>query len=269
MSFVAGKVVWWLFSPGNLLLLGLVIGVACLWFGRPRLGRGLLTILVGLSVASLVFPVGRWATTALEQRFPASDQGVGTVTGIILLGGAERPVLSAARGIPSVNAAADRHYAFARLARRHPEARLVFSGGSGLVFERRHTDADVAVPILEQLGIPRTRLTVDATARNTAESAEILFRQLRPRQGETWLLVTSARHVPRAVGAFRRAGWPPETLVAAPADYRTLPVVGPVDVQGFSAALGGIEEAAREWIGLVGYRLTGRTDTLFPRPQER
>jgi uncharacterized SAM-binding protein YcdF (DUF218 family) len=66
------------------------------------------------------------------------------------------------------------------------------------------------------------------------------------------------------MGVFRAAGFPVE---AYPVDYRTR---GPADVfrpfHFLNAGLIVTDAAVREWIGLVAYRLTGRTRTLFPGP---
>jgi uncharacterized SAM-binding protein YcdF (DUF218 family) len=84
------------------------------------------------------------------------------------------------------------------------------------------------------------------------------------RPGETWLLVTSAFHMPRAMGLFRKAGF---AVLPWPTDYRTsgregigMFRDGPVD------ALQTTTLAMREWIGLLAYFLSGRIDRLLPGP---
>ena len=86
---------------------------------------------------------------------------------------------------------------------------------------------------------------------------------VQPKPGERWLLVTSAYHLPRAMGVFRKAGFPVE---AYPVDWRTR---GAVDaLRPFETASDGLrrtDTAVREWVGLAAYWLTGRTSELFPR----
>jgi uncharacterized SAM-binding protein YcdF (DUF218 family) len=87
------------------------------------------------------------------------------------------------------------------------------------------------------------------------------FEAVKPQPGETWILVTSAWHMPRAIGCFRRAGW---SATPYPVDFktsgrpleRTEVALGP---QLFLATL-----AMKEWVGLVAYRILGYTDALFP-----
>ena len=79
-----------------------------------------------------------------------------------------------------------------------------------------------------------------------------------------WLLVTTAMHMPRAVGCFRAAGFQVE---AYPIEFTTRGRAGPFT--GFasaSSALIQLDRAAKEWIGLIAYRLMGKTDALFPAP---
>ena len=87
---------------------------------------------------------------------------------------------------------------------------------------------------------------------------------MKPKSGERWLLVTSAHHMPRSVGIFRGAGFAVE---AFPVDYRTR---GAIDLlRPFSTLGDGLrrtDTAMREWVGLAIYRLTGRSDSLFPAP---
>ena len=85
-----------------------------------------------------------------------------------------------------------------------------------------------------------------------------------PKPGERWLLVTSAWHMPRSMGSFRAAGFP---VTAYPVDYRTR---GGEDARrGFlhtSEGLRRLDLMVKEWLGLLAYRLSGRTDALFPAP---
>ena len=99
------------------------------------------------------------------------------------------------------------------------------------------------------LGVPEDRMTFESASRNTYENAVLTKALVAPKPGETWLLVTSAAHMPRSVGIFRAAGWP---VLAYPVDYRTSgtphdwwPTSKVVDQQRK------LEVAGHEWIGLL------------------
>ncbi len=123
-----------------------------------------------------------------------------------------------ARGAVALNDAAERITATAELARRYPDARIIFSGGtSSLVFDAP-AEAPVAVKELEALGVAHDRITAEEQSRNTIENAVFSRLLADPKPGERWLLVTSAYHMPRAIAAFRAAGFPIEPY---PVDWRT------------------------------------------------
>ena len=142
----------------------------------------------------------------------------------------------------------------------------MFSGGSGALIGDGSAEAGAAVRLLETLGISRDRVILEDRSRNTVENA--LFSKLivDPKRGERWLLVTSAFHMPRAIGVFRKAGFPIEPY---PVDWRTR---GAEDMmRPFAVISDGLQRsdtAAHEWIGLLVYWLTNRSSELFPGPTQ-
>jgi uncharacterized SAM-binding protein YcdF (DUF218 family) len=140
----------------------------------------------------------------------------------------------------------------------------VFSGGSGALLGDIPPEAETARRVLEALGVERERLTLEAASRNTHENAIFSARLLKPQAGQRWLLVTSATHMPRAVGCFRKAGF---DVVAWPVDYRTPPRLGIASFNNsLPQGLAGLDGIVREYLGLLVYYVTGRTDALVPGP---
>src|SRR3974390_681703 len=263
MFFILSKILGYLTVPSNLLALIGLAGIALLFTRFARAGRRLLAASVILIVAIGVLPVGTALILPLEERFPQWDPAQGTPTGIIVLGGVISPEISAARGQISLAEAAERVTVAVELARKYPSARIVFSGGNGSLFSGP-SEADFAVSFFERLGVPRDRITLETQSRNTTENAVFTKRLIAPNPGEHWLLVTSALQMPRAIGAFRQAGFPVE---AYPVDYQT---DGWKDLWSFPGSLmGGINRlntAVHEWLGLLAYWITGRIPVLFPGP---
>jgi uncharacterized SAM-binding protein YcdF (DUF218 family) len=204
----------------------------------------------------------------LENRFPRPALP-DHVDGIILLSGAASARLSADRDDVALNSHADRFMAFLDLAHRFPEARLVFTGGATGDDPAAPTQAEVARRLFDAIGFDSSRITFEAEARDTWDNARLTKALVEPDPGETWLLVTSAFHMPRAIGVFRQAGWP---VTAYPVDYRTMGTVDLALVLGRLAEpsvadrLVELDLAIKTWVGLVAYRLLGRTDALFPAP---
>lgn len=228
------------------------------------LGRKLaVTTLVLLALAAFS-PLGNLLLYPLESRFPAWDPSRRTPDGIIVLGGSVDTDLSAAHGMPVVPRAADRLFAPAELARRYPNARVVFTGGSASLVPTEAREADYSAPILENLGIAKERLILERDSRNTWENAIFTKKLVAPKPGERWLLVTSAFHMPRAMGIFRNVGFDVE---AYPVDWR---MGGRDELFAFTRngadGLGKTDVAVREWIGLLTYRILGWTGELLPGP---
>ena len=255
--FVVGKVLTVLLLPTALMmecaLLGLLL---CRW---PA-GRALLVAAVGAQAACLALPVDAWAIRPLEDRFPQVTAYPERVDGIVVLGGAIDDLTSRDRDTPTLNSAANRMTTFVALARRYPSARLVFTGGSGDIGQGVSNEAEYARILLEQLGLPPERVLFEGASRTTRENAVNTAALVAPRPGELWVLVTSASHMPRAVGVFRRAGW---TVLPWPVGYQSRDRVAAWP-QSLGHRLAVLDWAAHEWIGLLAYRLRGWTDSVFP-----
>jgi uncharacterized SAM-binding protein YcdF (DUF218 family) len=265
MFFYASKVFWFFATPSNLLATLVLAGLALALLPRTRrLGW---TIAGGFTLALLVAglsPLSSLLILPLEERFPPFRDDGGAVHGIVLLGGAVEADDSEALGQVSVNEAADRVLATIRLARRYPEARIVISGGSGSLLGRGAAEAPLTARYFEEIGIEPSRILAEDRSRTTAENAAVARALVAPKPGERWLLVTSAWHMPRSVGVFRQAGFP---VTAYPVDRRTAGRGHVLRPFAFvSEGLRRLDVAAKEWAGLVGYRLSGRTPEIFPGP---
>lgn len=258
---------WSLISPSQLLLFALALGAVLLFIGRDRIARALLLMGgLGLIVFGLL-PTSLWLANRLETRFPARPTLPAEVTGIIVMAGAEKGASSQAYGQPQVGSAGGRYLTLLALAHRFPDARIVFTGDA-----RREpglgpleTQAAVAERIFADVGIDPARITWEDGSSDTCESGANTFALLQPKPGETWVLVSSALHMPRVVACFRSGGWTRQ-FVPYPADYRT--TWGDFDTGSIQIAwnLDLFDEAAHEWLGLAFYRLTGRTQEWLPAP---
>jgi uncharacterized SAM-binding protein YcdF (DUF218 family) len=261
MSFFLSKLFWWVVNPGNVMLGLLCLGVIALLVGWRRWGVRLVTVATVLALLVTVLPIGAWLLEPLENRFPVPDLPA-RVDGIVVLGGSINPVLSAARHQPILTDSAERLTEFVALARRYPAAKLVFTGGSASVVDTVDREADYARTVFEQVGLDVSRITFERDSRNTYENAVMSKAAVDPQPGETWLLVTSAYHMPRAVGCFRAQDW---QVIGYPVDYGTAPDGNPASFS-LLAGLDGVHWALREWIGLGFYWLAGRTDRFLPGP---
>jgi uncharacterized SAM-binding protein YcdF (DUF218 family) len=263
MFFYVSKILGFFAVPSNLIIMLGIVGALLLRTRFARLGwRLAIGSLILLAIVGLS-PVGNALILPLEQRFPPWDASRGAPDGIVILGGAVTPDVAQARNDVALNEAAERMTAAVELARRYPNARIIFSGGEGnLAYGGNESEA--ALKFFERLGVAPGRIVAEDKSRNTVENALFTKQIATPKPGERWLLVTSAYHLPRSVGVFRNVGFAVE---AYPVDWRTR---GPEDALRPFALMGdGIrrtDTAVREWLGLVAYWLTGKSSALFPSP---
>ena len=264
MFFVLSKTIGFLLLPTNFLIgIGLV-GAILMVTRFASLGRKLVIAAVVLLVICGLSPLGKLCSIRWSSAFRHGMLRAARLTASSCSGRRSKPIFRphtarrwfAARRTGSLSAAA--------LARRYPNARVVFSGGSANLVSNDAREADFAGEIFESLGVDKSRLMMERRSRNTQENAEFSKALVAPKDGERWLLVTSAFHMPRSVGLFRKAGFAVEPY---PVDWR---VGGRADLMAFSnvavEGLGRTDLAMREWMGLIAYRATGKIDELLPGP---
>lgn len=269
MFFYVAKVLWFLLQPSTLIALLIGYGSILIWTGWARWGRRFVSIGAVLLLIAGLSPLGNALVLPLEDRFPRTDlQTPPAPAGFIVLGGALDPLVSLARGAPALNESSERIVESVTLARAFPEAKVVFTGGDAGILYKSTSEAAEAKQLLIGMGIAADRLILEDKSRDTYENAVNLKAEL----GELgllgpdrrWILITSAFHMPRAMGVFQRIGFDVEPW---PVDYRT---TGRGDLKRpfdkVSEGLRRVDAASREWVGLLAYRLAGRTDALFPGP---
>jgi uncharacterized SAM-binding protein YcdF (DUF218 family) len=244
MIYFISKALWIVTAPTNALIL---ITVAAAFWTLIRKSKSAARLAVlsacGLAIGGFA-PVGLWAMAPLENRFPEWESGLQAAPcGIILLGGDT----------------GDGLVVLAELSQQFPEARLVYSGPGRSIA--------IAAGLLEKFanfGGDPTRIAIETQSRTTFDNAIYSAELMKPRPDERWLLVTSALHMPRSIGSFRRAGFGVEPYSI---HFNTRDNANSFfENQAGSKALSQFDAAAREWIGLVVYRIMGRTDALFPGP---
>jgi uncharacterized SAM-binding protein YcdF (DUF218 family) len=267
MFFVLSKTLGYFLIPSNLIMASGALGLGLIFSKRRRMGAWLLACCVAALLIVGFSPIGALMLLPLEERFPPWNPNAGDPAGIIVLGGGVDPELTAARGTPAISSTGARIVVAAELAHRYPQTRLVYVGGNASLLSSNLSEADVAVGIFKNLGIPEDRVQLERKSRNTDENVRFAMKLVKPKAGEQWLLVTSAFHMPRSMGLFRKAGW---TVEPYPVDWGT---IGWSDMYTFGTHLTGClalaDLATHEWLGLIAYRLTGKTDELFPSPNPR
>lgn len=248
------EILWWSFAPSTLTLALVLLAYLAARARAPRVAAVLLVVpTLGLLALALA-PVDQLLAMPLENRVPAPDALPDDVTGIVVLGGSVDWRVGRDRGQVTLDGASERMLAALALARRYPDARLVFTGlfEDALKTEWRGADGRglLFAPVLEGRDV-----LFLGEARSTYEEAILALERVAPTPGSTWLLVTSALHMPRALGTFRTLGW---RMTPVPVDYRTTRAAAWRFDPRVGARLAELDRVVREWGAYLVYRGTGR-----------
>lgn len=262
--FFVSKIGWFLVKPLNALLLCLLIWLAARRLRWRRLAGLALGVLLLYGGAILLTPLPELAVRTLEDRFPVPEIAEQDIAGIIVLGGATGDgAVAAARGQPLLDGAAERLTTAMALHRLMPDKPFVVSGFSGRLNPRGWNEAEITARLFEQQGIDPASVRFEAQSRTTAENARRTAALVGEEERRPWLLITSASHMPRAVGSFRAQGL---EVIAFPVDFRTEPS-GLRWPREPGDSLSVATMALHEWLGLLAYWVAGSSEELFPAPR--
>ena len=257
LFFIASKTLGMAARVETWALLLMALALFGLWRGRTRLAGWSLAILFTGTLALPLLPLGALLLKPLDSQYPARPD-LPQVDGIIVLGGAETTGAYRLWGGPQLNEAGERLIEAAMLAQRFPQAKLIFTGGSATVGREEDT-TDPSTMVRDTwiaLGIDPARITLEQNSRNTAENARLTHDLVAPKPGETWVLVTSAFHMPRAYQTFTRNGW--DQITPWPVDFRSGDLAGLRGIWRLDRNLLGVNLALKEYLGTLVYRITGK-----------
>mgnify|MGYP006273725367 CR=1 FL=1 len=208
-------------------------------------------------------PIAGLSLQKLENWYPRPhhDQLPDKIDGIIVLGGMLDAQKSAGRDYPIYNANVNRFIDFLTLHNDYPDAKAVITGGQGALFPADATPNSYIRQTLTELGYSDENIIFEDMSKNTYENLVESKKLVKPGQGENWLLITSAFHMPRAVAVFCSNGWP---VIPYPTGHITS------EGQSGPYSLGVLDQfyklhvALREGIGIVAYRLFNKTFVTLP-----
>ncbi|TCL71884.1 YdcF family protein [Rhizobium sp. BK251] len=261
--FLISKLVWIFGQPLSLAFLFVLLAFLAGLFRYRATGVVFAGISSVILFLTLYTTIGSYLLQGLEERIarPAGDPA--DVRCMIVLGGAFETEVTTARGGIEFNGAADRFVEALRLAEKFPQSRILVSGGDGSITGSYEGDAAASARFFAAFGIAPDRLVKETQSRTTFENA-VNTEDLLASQGlSNCLLVTSAFHMPRSIGLFRKLGI---EVTPWPTDYRTSGIVRlGLDFTQPQLNTQLMATAVREWMGLVGYYFAGRTSALYPQ----
>lgn len=261
MPIPQSDLIWFLLQPSSLIFWLLVLGFLCLVFRWYALGRFLMGFSLILAVLPSVLPIMEWAAQPLENHSQQPNPLPENVDGILVLGGSVDWAISQSRNEMNLLQNGERMFAVANLVKRYPSARLVFTGLFKEVIPNEFSGLAQSHTFLSGPEYTNRSITFIGAARSTYEEAILSIQAIQPAAGQRWLLVTSAYHMPRAIGVFKSQGW---NLIPYPVDFRS-----PRDIQlkprlNVFGRLVELDDIVREWGALIMYQRLGRIENILP-----
>jgi len=251
--FLFAQAVHFIIQPWHFFLLLIGFGFALRALRFMRAGRISFWAAGGFLALVSLTPIADSLAYTLEGRIQPGQYDLDEVAGAIVLGGSTgSSTLAEDRGGYLLTGASERLNAIASLRRRRPDVPILVTGNAD--------EAEMTRAFLTDIGIDPDTIMFEDQSRNTYENAQFSADMLADRPG-AYLLVTSARHMPRAVGCFRRAG---VTVIPYPVDYRAERPSWSVARMNPTDRFELLDDMIDEVVGLVVYRMLGRTDSLFP-----
>jgi uncharacterized SAM-binding protein YcdF (DUF218 family) len=204
------------------------------------------------------FPIGHNLQVYWENHYLPMTELPNHVDGVIVLGGSIDFKKSLARGQGQLNIHTPRITEMMYLAKHYPKAKIVFSGGNGNITGSSSSEAKELDKLLKKIGFDTSRIIFEGESRNTFENMAFSKKLINPKEGETWLLVTSAFHMKRSSEIFRSNGW---DVIPYPAGYLTAGKYKVIPNFEVIDNMYKLQIVAKEIIGIMAYRLTGKIKT--------
>ncbi len=266
MFFWLSKILWAVVSPGMLLILLLALGLLFHFKGLEKLSIVLLFLSLGGFLIIAITPLPQLFFSVLENRFPVTKELPKRIDGIIVLGGSVEEAIYEQKGLVTLNSTAERLSEFVKLGRAYPKAKMVFTGGTNNLSAVGKTEADTSRQFFKDVGFDVSRIVFEDQSRNTIENVKHAKEIIKPKKDENWILVTSAFHMPRSVGVFRKQEW---DVIPYPTDFRLDETKSYGLHYDIIDGLSILDVGLHEYAGLIVYYLKGETQSLFPSPEKQ
>ena len=224
-----------------------LVALALIALGRLRAGGWLLAVQLGVLWLFAMPWTGDRLAAGRESPFPPVALEQTPVADVaIVLGGAVGQV-----GDPPVenlSGGSNRVLRAARLFRAGKVGYVLASGGNLPWLGGSVPEAELMRDLLVEWGVPREAILTETASRTTRENALFSADMVRARGWTRVLLVTSAGHMARAVGAFRAVG---VDVIPSPTNYSVVEAE-PLDLLDFLPDVGALAKSSAVIHELVG-----------------
>lgn len=244
-------------SPIGLTWLGLLALVVWLCIRKKRQLALVPTLAFVVITVIGNTPLTARMLAALERPYARKDWGALPVCdAVVMLGGTHRPSRMDVFGF-DLAAVGDRVITAAELVRQHKAPVLVLSSGGMLEGGKMIPGSLLLERWLKAWGVPQAPILHLGACNDTRDEAARTMALMRERKWKRILLVTSANHLRRSEGVFRKAG---VDVVCVGCDFEGIGALESENqyfltpqIEPFSR----LNQVVHEWIGWYYYRLRG------------
>ena len=260
MTFYLSKLLWMLFNPFNLIILLFFSSLIFSFLRLKIISRIFYIFAIFLFFVTGFLPTGSYLNYLLEKKYHSFDMYSLNIDGILVLSGATDPKLSEEYNQVILNESAERLTQTVFLLNKYPNAKIVFSGGSSLIEFSDLNHSNIAKKFFENMNVNSTNIYYETKSRNTFENILLSKKIAKPDKNESWLIVTSAFHMHRALAIAKHLDW---NFIPYPTDFRQSKKFKWKISFNILSNLNDFEKSSHEWIGLISYYLLGRSSYIF------
>ena len=260
MSFYLSKILWLIVNPFNIFIL-ITLFTMFLYFINSRRLSLIIYLINFIFIALISFlPIGSYLTYIIEKEFHTNTKIPERVDGILILGGATNPLLFKEFDQISLNGSAERLVESVMIIRKFEKAKVIFSGGSGIVNRSDLGHSQVAKLFYKKMGVDINKIFFEDKSRNTHENIIYSKKIAKPKKNENWLLITSAFHMKRALLIAEKNNW---KFIPYAVDFKNIKEFKLTPNLNLLSNLNSFQSGLHEWLGLVSYYIMGRTEKFL------
>ena len=260
MSFYLSKILWLILNPFNIFIFVILLSIFLYFVKLRRLGLIIFLINFVFIVLISFLPIGSYLIYNIEKEYHSYIKPPDQVDGILILGGATNPLLYNEYDQISLNGSSERLVESVFIIKKFDKAKVIFSGGSGILNRPDFDHARVAKSFYNKIGIEIDKIIFEDNSRNTYENIIYSKKIANPKINENWLLITSASHMKRALLIADKNNW---KLIPYAVDFKNIKNFKLIPNLKLLKNLNTFQQGSHEWLGLISYYLMGRTHKVF------
>ena len=260
MSFYLSKIFWLILNPFNLFIFITLLSIFLYFLNLRRVS--LIIFLINFIFILIIsfLPIGNFLIYKIEKEYHSNTKIPERVDGILILGGATNPLLFKEYDQISLGGSAERLVESVIVIKKFKKAKVIFSGGSGVINRPDLGHSQVAKSFYKKIGIETNKIIFEDDSRNTYENIIYSKKIAKPKINENWLLITSASHMKRALLIANKNNW---KITPYAVDFKNTKNFKFIPNLKLLKNINSFQQGSHEWLGLISYYLMGRTDKVF------